>query len=586
MIRSVLLLFLGALSTGVALGGWRTERFPLKAGWNAFYLFVDASESTLSEVLASETDVVEVWRWQPAALGQGLLSDDEAVALNVDEWAKWERADVANATFQRFRANYAYLVRLRDGAPDRTLAIKGRAVAPRLRWQTSGLNLLGFPTDPAAPPEFGGFFAGTGLFNPTTAVLEYRGGPLVEGTNPRQVPNVARAPVTRGKAYWIDTAAFSRYQAPVRVAIGFGGDGLDFGVRSGISRVMLTNESPDPVVVTLAPENSESPVDPGSGVQVGSPVPLRRRVFDAGTQAFVSVPLVGPTTITVPAGETEAVSLFVDRPALGGAAGAERASLLKVSAPGQLAYLPVSATRTSPAGLWIGEAVIDQVGSQLVSYQRDTEGNTIFDPESGLPAIREDRRSDEADAELPGTSGSYTLRLLLHVGSGGAVTFLSEVFMGTSAASGETILATDESLLDASALDTARRLSVAHLPLDVALDAGTGLAPGSVLGPLVLTTGPDEPTNPFKHNYHPDHDNLDPRFRNRLATGTESFEITRRITLGVDAAAPDGAPLGWGSELLTGSYRETITGTHKDALLTRGRFALRKVSDIDTLLGP
>jgi hypothetical protein len=89
----------------------------------------------------------------------------------------------------------------------------------------------------------------------------------------------------------------------------------------------------------------------------------------------------------------------------------------------------------------------------------------------------------------------------------------------------------------------------------------------------------DHPLNPFKHIYHPDHNNLDERFEQKLAEGKESFSVTRSLSLEFTATDPAGLnPPGWGETELGGTYRETITGVHRSAIQVSGNFRLVRVS--------
>ena len=91
-------------------------------------------------------------------------------------------------------------------------------------------------------------------------------------------------------------------------------------------------------------------------------------------------------------------------------------------------------------------------------------------------------------------------------------------------------------------------------------------------------------TNPFLHTYHPDHDNLDARFNaTPLDAGIESHTVSRAITLTMDAVSPTGDPA-WGAGTLSGAYAETLTGLHKNPIGAEGRFTLRRLSEITTLV--
>jgi hypothetical protein len=99
-----------------------------------------------------------------------------------------------------------------------------------------------------------------------------------------------------------------------------------------------------------------------------------------------------------------------------------------------------------------------------------------------------------------------------------------------------------------------------------------------------VTIDYDDPQNPFKHGYHPDHDNLDERFEEKLPEGVESLTVTRQIQLQFTANDPEGLLLaGWGDNQLGGLYRETVTGLHRSAIHSSGRFRLYRASNTPVL---
>ncbi len=94
----------------------------------------------------------------------------------------------------------------------------------------------------------------------------------------------------------------------------------------------------------------------------------------------------------------------------------------------------------------------------------------------------------------------------------------------------------------------------------------------------------DHPLNPFKHLYHPQHDNLDTRFEQKLDERKESFSVGRQIQLQFTATDPANLALaGWGDTQVGGNYNESITGLHKDTLFIQGTFRLQRVSRVGTL---
>jgi hypothetical protein len=186
---------------------------------------------------------------------------------------------------------------------------------------------------------------------------------------------------------------------------------------------------------------------------------------------------------------------------------------------------------------------------------------------------------------LPGTStpNPFKLRTLLHFSDSGTTHLLSRVYLGALAvAPNASGISTSESLLKADALDSAMRFSAAHLP------AG-GLYPGTRSGDsysFTVTNPYDGVTNPFVHQYHPDHDNMNALFQTKLAPGVESPNISRACRFTFTATPPDGSttPISsWGSSVIGGTYSENITGIHKEGLNVSGTFELRRASEIGTL---
>jgi len=193
--------------------------------------------------------------------------------------------------------------------------------------------------------------------------------------------------------------------------------------------------------------------------------------------------------------------------------------------------------------------------------------------------------SVELPPPLPGTStpNSFKLRTLLHISDSGTANLLSRVYLGTLAvAPNASGICTTESLLKADSLDSAMRLSAAHLPPG-------GLYLGTRSGDsysFTVTNAYDGVSNPFVHKYHPDHDNQDALFQNKLAPGVEAPTISRACRFTFTATPPTGSTTpssSWGSSVIGGTYSENITGIHKEALNVSGTFELRRASEIGTL---
>lgn len=569
------------LATAPLHAGWKSESHALRAGWNAIYPFVDASDVPLGELLATTPQIEEVWRWNAAALDGVALENPSAPIVGAD-WSIWKRGFPADSTFDRLRPNYGYLVKVASGASPFNLAIKGRAAMPEVRWRNDGLNLVGFPTSEAAPvPTIGGYLSPAALVDAETRFYRYVGGAL-SASNPVELLNPVQQSLPRGEAFWINTGAFSDYYGPLRVEVALSPTGLAFGETGSLLQLVLRNRTDRTLTAVLAPAPSQTDRAGGSP----SPVPLLERVFDPQTQRTSYPALDGPRHVTLPPGGTVAKVIAVDRAGLAGAPGTENASLLVVTdSEGQSRIdVPVTATVSDTAGLWVGEALINRIQNQLQQFERDGDGNYRYDEDGKRIPL-----AGTGNNELNATAQTFPVRLIIHVDASGKARLLSEVYAGPIAtavpgARPEFGITTDEGLLDLSAPAESVRLTTVHFPLDLDLGlTGAFASGGSLAGTVVLDH--DAKENPFIHSFHPDHDNLDARFENPLPAGAESFRVDRALTLAFDAASPGGNP-SWGAQILTGIYTEEITGIHKNNISVEGPFMLRRLANNDTLLTP
>ena len=130
-----------------------------------------------------------------------------------------------------------------------------------------------------------------------------------------------------------------------------------------------------------------------------------------------------------------------------------------------------------------------------------------------------------------------------------------------------------------------RRISAPEFDFAAPYVVCSGGFSGSVT--CTFTLGANHPTNPFLHKYHPDHDNLDPRYEN---VAQEAYAIEREIAVEFGTRYPPDEdltervpPPGWGASMLGGTYTETLTGLHKTPIKVQGSFVLQRVSEADHL---
>jgi hypothetical protein len=440
-------------------------------------------------------------------------------------------------------------------------------------------NFLGFPALAGTDaPTLSSYFATFPAAIASNArVYKYVGGDIGAG-NPLPIYAPSAERLDRNQAYWFEAAVTGDFAGPLEV-ITSDPDGLVFGSTASFVNVRLRNRTSSAMTVTLTPEDSAPVPTAYVSAQITVPagsseavplarVPLLRRVYSqqnspvTGQLETVSTDsaVSGAFTETIPPLSEIRVTLGPDRSKMTAAAGTLYASFLRVRDGGKLVDvpLPISARASSLQGLWVGEAQVSRVDPVL----RGSSGSS--------------------------TSRPFPLRLIIHVDAKGAVRLLSQVFMGKLAGSAQELgLSTRESALQADRKSSAARLSAGHLPLDLILSASGGtFALGNFVdfGPIGLAH--NDPTNPFVHTYHPDHDNRDARFQ-PLPAGVESYAVARSIRLNFSSTSglitPDPDSASWGAAKMVGTYVETVTGLRKEPIVAAGSFELRRVSEIADL---
>ncbi len=543
-------------SISVAEAQWLTQSFDLKPGWNGIFLHVNPSHRSLDE-LAASNGVKEVWRWNPVSTVQIIEASEIQPVEGAVEWTRWAKGD-ATSVLQSLTANSAYLVKL-ESTEGYTWRIQGQVVAPRLDWSSVGLNLIGFSTPALNPPNWESFLRNfVDLPVQTTDIYHYVGGKL-GSENPQQITPLRNSFVARGEAVWIRNGqVYNHSPGAFRVANAL--DGLEFETPGGIRNLRLENLSPDPLTVSLRGVDSE--VAPSDAVPVvGFPPLLIRGAQDETNLTYAFKALTpGETYSWQLAGRGQVGSevelvIGLDQTELSGVPGDLLAGVLRFTdSLGQLEVdIPTSAYVPSRAGLWVGSAAVTQVAQHLASYALDADGRNLLEPDGSYEMAG-------VVTNMAPVPEPFPLRLILHSPEQGNSVLLQRVFVGLDYETNY-VVTTSESILNPRYLESARRLSSAHLPWSVANGgwAFNGLlAEGAIASVQVNTASGDQVSNPFLHTYHPDHDNKDALFERELPQGVESYGISRDITLSVESPADDFVSRTANSLSLRGTYRETI----------------------------
>lgn len=554
-IRGILLAALLVAELAAAQDGVRTQTYELQPGWNAIFVEVIPEPSDMDAIF-SGIPVEGVWGWFPPS-GQIDFVDDPAQGLlDLEGWRGWfprPRPESILSNVFGIQAHRAYLIELGGDAPV-TLEIAGRPVNFDLEWTPDSFNLVGFPVDTSNPPSFGTFLT------PSSA---HTGQPIYRLSTAGEwqlLSSPFSAPIRSGEAYWVYTSGNSDYQGPLEVDVG-AFDGMEFSAALDELRLTIRNRglSDAQMRVRTVPSSTAIPF-------------LERGFTDSGAQIFTDL-AVESSYPTIP-GQDLFVHLGIRRADLT----AERSEqLLEVTdGIGSRRFVFVGVTQFQPpdieplAGLWIGDVTINEVSE-----------------------------SQTAGTEPTPVGEAFRFRILIHVNASGQARLLKEVTQmwkdGTTRPDSENpefqvvdvpgrfVWITDPSLIPSYKGATLRDGVLVGLRVStVAYDFPEHDLPMTgTFGPsgqldIVLTIPADAPTNPYKHRFHPDHDNLDAEF---LGPQIEAFDITRTFTLQFSSIHPAERPgPGWGSNELGGTFLETIEGMHRNPIHTKGSFLLTRVA--------
>jgi hypothetical protein len=544
-----------------------------------------------------------VWRWNRRFSPVEFIQDPADLVPPQPDWLVYlppthPLADRSN--LYAIEGGRPYLVRLADGSAPVPWSVRGRPVVPRPSWITDSLNFFGFNVS-GLGPSFADLFDGS---------VAHANNPVYQLSEAGRWMQVTTPYTTRqqsGEAIWVRATTASEWSGPIRAVLEQTGR-LDFGRALQEQTVRFRNESARTQIYSVRLLASEPPPGTSEPALAGD-VAMDYWFYDpsstdAGWAAFsgtVNSPALNP-------GQELVLRLAVRRrdmppvPVPADFSSAAYQSVLEVvSSPGNSRLLiPVtceglddaSLTSVAPAGsgplarmgpgdevthagLWVGNAVINQVGH----------------PSSGSDA------PEDAATE-------FGFPLLVHVDSAGQAHLLQQVVEmwkdGTYKPDpedssklvvdqpGRYVLVTDRSLLSSFQGSTlrdgrrvGRRFSSAAFafsePID--LSGGGGFLAGQFA--CTVTLDFDDPLNPFKHAFHPDHNNLDERFETQVA---EAFTVSRTLQLQFSATDPDGLAIpGWGDDQVGGAYEETITGLLSEPVKIAGIFRLQRVSFVSVL---
>jgi hypothetical protein len=370
-----LIIFLaGLVDQGFAQ--WQTQKFTLNQGWNAIYTHVDPKHTTIEQLVQGD-GIEEVWMWRPKlSTMQYIQSPDQPLNAS-SHWTSWKSSDPVGSSLQRIIGNAAFLVKAIQPV---VWSIKGKPVPPRYQWTSTGLNFIGFSTPVAtqsvSPPVFSNFLNPVNGFGLKSQIFAYSGGNLSE-VNPAELSTRNSSTVNRGQAYWIRATGYNRYYGPFELDLQDWG-GVRFGTDLSSYKVILKNTTKSELTVSMQLLDSEAaPVQEGIRSIAGIPPIITRGDFQQSTltHGYSGVnndPQIWTLKPSGQAGSVIDIHLGVHWAQLGGSEGDLFAGILRFT--DSLGYLqtdlPLSVTKPSTTGLWVGQATVNQVRHGMQAFQK------------------------------------------------------------------------------------------------------------------------------------------------------------------------------------------------------------------------
>lgn len=566
--------FLWALLSVTAYGQYAVQTVSLAKGWNAVYLQVEP-EDPRCEVVFADWPVTSVSLYNMEhAFAQYTESPDEPVNRRA-EFLTWAPGLPEGANdLNRVIAGHAYII---FATASCQRALTGRPAVPRIEWVpgTNACNLVGFRQQETA--TFGTYLSGAGFDGGKLSVWGVGG---TNGSGPTLQPvgaftGLNTALIERGKAYFIACDKVSTFSGPVNVSPE-GTGGIFFPSNNVYQTLRMKNEHGAPLTVTLKPANSAAAP---SGAVPALPV---LHAFDY-LEGWL--PLTNAVQRILAAGEEWTLPLAVDRTGMvadqpyGGLLVCSDTAGGRVEIPLEAEYgLPDPTHALWPSGLWVGKASLDQVSQVLGD-------STVID---GSKA-----------------GGTLEFRLILHVDTDKRCRLLQRVILAGAEETNGTwnaALYVDEAKVPPG-VRSARISSVAFgvKNNDITWDETYGgdqeqRGFGKNLR-FTYAIAADDPVNPFRHPYHPDHDGLDARFETKLPAGDnpqnyigaikpELFSISNTVTLAwTNATAAGGSAALWNpSEKVGGDIYFNVDGLRREgAIRMKGQFEMRRISQVGTL---
>ena len=576
-----------------------TQTLRLHPGWNSIFLTVQPVSNKVAEVFG-DAPWTSVWMWRDRENSVQFIQEMTEAAWNGPDWLvnfQTNRTESFQNNLFRLFVNQAYLVHL-DTTNEVYLEIQGEPALDVKQWRPDSYNLTGLPIEAGREPKAGDYFRPSPAhYDSTTGQIK----PIYQLDADGHWQLLTNDDLLSASvAYWFYVRGGSTYIGPVEVSLSYG-RGLLFTKDVETLRLTLLNHTDAARRLWF----SAHPLYAG-----GFPL-MVREVTDQGA-GFVELPAA--YAVDVPAnGRTEFI-LGADR--LRTASEGFESVMIVSDDNGLGLQLPVlvehlgavteSGGQIKPnvTGLWVGQATFDGI-SEVNSVTALTNRIRFTNDLGQVTNIVMLSYTNIPSAMPTPVPAGLSQRILFHVDTNSVTRLLSEVFQlyresvlttdvdgyKVTAQQGQNVLVTQRSRMGdfkgARMRDGAmvgRRISSPSFAFEGAAGTNNYVACAGQFGPgqtLTATFGlsANHPLNPFKHKYHPDHDNLGADFRTYQE---EAYGVIRELTLVFDAQSGGVSPAA-GYDELKGEYQEKIRGLHRNPIYASGRFVLRRFSPIGEL---
>ncbi len=592
------------LSTGHAF----LQEVRLKPGWNAMFLLVQPDDNLVGNVFTN-IPYTSVWRWSDPGNGPKFVADQSETELDTTKWQVHlppaNAANFQNNLMRVFR-HEAYLVHL-GGTQEVVLSISGKPGYQKPRWATDGYTLSGFPVEPAdADP------ASPGQFLPGVTVAQFLWGSEAHYDRTAGAPRGlfrlgsdgvwsalgATNELRSGEAYWVYTRGSSDFVAPVELSFqgitemtfGLGGadQQMQVSYRDSSTQAgalgnatlghILTDQSLPLKVSEFTPQEGSQWRDLPNSFPISARGYSRRTIRLAPARARVQDLVYQGIVEVKGGGAIHRIPLTVER---------DEASA------GAVAAVPFN-----PVGLWVGTVSITHV-SEVNGVTTNYVVNVVTNVVDGVTNLVQ-QASTQVKNVVVGSRPTpvrdpFDLPILLHADMQGVCRLLQQVTLlskppalGTADPGGQPVLLTDSTTFSqyqgvaARGRDlVGRRFSTPFFPMSntngIPFDETFALG-RTMKARWVL--GSEATVNPFKHRYHPDHDNLDASFRVFKA---EAYAVTRTVTLSVSEGQGSTTNPSMGHDEIEGIYEEVVEGLHRTPITARGTFHIKRILSVGAL---